>query len=236
MNRHFVLAACAISLLAACDEPPAGGNDMATTYCSETTTVLSTTDQASDLVGISADEMLAESGVEYSFTASYNPSDEILTQSPSSGETELTVEITPSGDVREIDSKLVQGAEEIALDCTPRLEMDVEVSVQSADGSFQEIWDAVLASSGELDGEAPPWISADFDPYDLEGEYEIESLSTPNPDSVDGYFYTEMRSDAVAGELTGEISVLVEESGGEGDDGWVSQAHHVALGWGEIGF
>ena len=234
MFKYFAITACTFALLSACDDPPDEGNDMVATSCQETATVLASTAQVSDLVGVSADDLLAESGVERSFTASYNPSEEILSQSPSSGETELTIVVTyTGGEIREIESLLVQGADEIALECTHRVEMEVEVFVSSVDGSFEETWDAVLAGSGELDGDTPPRLSAAFDPYDLEGGYEIESLPAPDPDSVDGFFYTEMRNETFTGELSGEISVLIEESGGEGDDAWVSQAQHVALGWGE---
>jgi hypothetical protein len=226
-----VRAILAAALLATgCGSDDDDGNQEAYSHCEDTATILGDAGVVSDLLGLSADDLLAAAGGGFQVTAVWATETAILTQSPLGGETEATVTIAyEGGEVREIDSQPIEGENEIAMDCRPRLEVEVTITVATADAALDETWEAVLSRSVsyETDEELPLMLMADFDPGGLNGDYEIVAIEGPAPDAVTGRFST------TAGEpFQGTLDILVEQSSGGGDDGTVSQARHVALSWG----
>lgn len=199
--------------------------------CDETTTTLSGSDAVSALVGVSADEVLDATGGGFSVTATWSADTSLLTQSPLGGETQLTVTFFyDGGEIREVESVPNDGGgQEIAMDCLHRLEIDVTVGIETADGAFVETWPATLVQSLASGGSglAPPTTWADFDPYALAGDFEIVSIEGEVPDAVTATFLS-TATDPVAG----DIQIFVEQSSGSGDEGTVSQSSHIALTWG----
>jgi hypothetical protein len=199
--------------------------------CEDSVSALSSIDAVSELLGWSADDLLGWADGGFTVTAAWSTDSSILTQSPQGGETELVVTIAyDGGEIREIDSQPVEGEHELAMDCQPRLEVEVIITVATADGAFDETWSAVLSRSVsyQTDDEQPLMLRAEFDPAGLAGSFEIESISGPAPDSVTAVFNT-----TASQWLDGSIDILVEQSEGEGDDGTVSLAGHTALSWDE---
>ncbi len=219
--------------LLACDLPPKnqGGNTMDSTHCDETTTVLTGTDTVSSIVGLSAQELLSATGDQIEVDAWYTDETEILTQSPLGGDTDLTITVSYNGgEIREIDAVLFEGGEDIYLECDPRLEVDVVIGFSTGDGAFDETWNGVVSAVGIPSAALVPTLTADLDPEDLTGSFEIVSMEASNPDSVGGLFSAELQPEPNG--PAGSDSILVEESGGSGDDGWVSESNHTAIMWG----
>jgi hypothetical protein len=234
MKTTFTIgsAVLAVTVLAAgCGKDDDGTQAEAYSGCEDTVLALSATDVVSDLLGWSADDLLGWADGGFTVTAGWSSDTAVLTQSPQGGETELVVTIAyDGGGIREVDSQPVEGENEIALDCQPRLEVEVVITVATADGAFDETWTAVLSRSVsyQTDDEQPLMLQAGFDPTGLVGGFEIESIPGPVPDAVSAVFST-----TASQWFEGSIDILVEQSEGEGDDGTVSQASHVALAWDE---
>ncbi len=200
--------------------------------CEDTTTLLDDENQVSELVGISAADLLEASGGGFEITAQYNEDASILTQNPSGGETDLTITIAyDNGDIRQIESVPVDdgSGQEIAVECRHRLEVEVTITVSTADGAFKETLEGLLTQSLSFEdaGLADPSLAANFEPDSLTGSFEIVSIEGEPADSVTGSI-----SSTVVDPYQGSIDILVEQSSGEGDDGTVSQSRHMALLWG----
>lgn len=209
------------------DDANEHGDEEAADTCEETTTILASLDEVSALLGISAAELLDATGNGFTLTATYTVDTSLLTQSPLGGETELTVTISfAGGEIREIASVPVDSGsgQDIAVDCPDRLEVEVSVAFVTADGAFNETWPAILTQTDAA--ESSPSLTADFDPYEVEGTFEIVSIEGPTPDSVTGDFST-----LAVDPYSGALEIFVEQSGGEGADAWASQSEHVALMW-----
>lgn len=202
--------------------------------CDETSTALEGSDAVSTLVGVSADDVLEATGGGFVVTATWSDDTSLLTQSPLGGETQLTVTIAYEGGViREVESVPNEdggGGPEIAMDCRHRLEIDVTLGVETADGAFAESWPATLVQSLASDGAGldAPSVAADFDPGALAGDFEIVAIEGPAPDAV-----TAMSQSTAADPIAGDVQIFVEQSSGGGDDGTVSQSSHIALAWGD---
>ena len=228
------LLACLTSFGAACHGKGGdddGGNQDAYQSCKETAKALADVNKVSALLGISAADLLDEVGNGFTTAARYADDTTILTQSPLGGETNLTVTISyDGGEIREIESVPVDGDDEFAGECLNRLEVDVAVAVSTEDGAFAENWRAVLAQtvSSEQEGFDDPILAAEFDPAGIEGSFKIVSIAGVTPDSVTGALNT-----TAVDPFQGSIDILVEQTSGEGQDGTVSQARHVALAWGD---
>lgn len=207
-------------------------NQEAANSCDETVTLLAEVGELSELLGISAQDVLDLTGGGFAVTALYSSDTSILTQNPLGGQTDLTVTIAyDGGEIRQVESVPVDdgtGAE-IEVDCRNRLEIDVTISVTTADGAFDETWSSVLVQTRDAGGAGfeVPTLANEFDPTSLQGSFEIVSIAGETPDSVTGVFGT-TATDPIAG----SVVVLVEQSSGEGDEGTVSQAQHTALSWG----
>lgn len=236
MKTSTLMATVALlaAAIAACDTPPEDqdGNTMDSTHCEETITVLGSLSEVSSLTGLSAQELLTATGDQIEVGAWYTDDDEFVSQTPLGGETALTIAVTYSaGEIREIDSTLVEGETDIYLECDPRLEVDIEITVNTDDGAFDETWDAVVSASGIPSAALVPMIDASFDPDSLSGTFEWELQGDGTPDSVDGVMSAELQPEPNG--PAGEIGINIEESSGDGPDGTVSQTHHVALMWGD---
>jgi len=221
----------AVVFAAGCGNDDDKKEEEAYSGCEDTVSVLSATDAVSDLLGWSADDLLGWADGGFTVTAAWSADTTFLTQSPLGGETELVVTITyDGGEIREVDSQPVEGENELAVDCQPRLEVEVTITAVTADGAFDETWSAVLSRSVsyQTDDEKPLMLHAEFDPAVLAGAFEIESISGPAPDAVTAVFST-----TASQWLAGAIDILVEQSEGEGDDGTVSLTSHTALSWDE---
>jgi hypothetical protein len=206
------------------------GSQNEASSCEDTPTVLGSADTISTLLGISANDILDETGGGFTLTAAYTDDTSILMQTPLGGQSDLTVTITyDDGEIREIESVPVDGESEINAICQNRMEIDVTVGFATADGAFAETWDAVLAQavSEEGTGFDAPTLSAEFDPYAVVGTFEIVSIEGVTPDSVTGTLYT-----TAADPQAGSVDILVQQTSGTGDDGTVSEAQHIALSWG----
>jgi len=139
------------------------------------------------------------------------------------------------GEIREIESQPVEGngdgtAPDIAVICRHRLEVEVMVDFSTSDGAFTERWQALLVKSvnAEDNGFDDPSLTAEFDPAEIEGGFEIISISGQEPDSVSGRLSTSITSP-----FSGSIDILVQQTNGDGEDATVSLTRHVALSWGE---
>jgi|GEM_PF-3077790 len=220
------------------DDDNSGGDGAQNVFisCEETINTLANIDEKSALLGISASDVLAETGDGFTTSAVYSSDTSTLTQSPQTGETELTILISyDGGDIREIESQPVDNdgdgvAPEIAVDCRHRLEIDVSVALSTADGAFSEDWQGVLVKSvnSAQDGFDYPSLTAEFDPAGIKGSFKIISISGQTPDSVTGTLST-----TVINPFNGSIDILVEQTSGKGNDATVSLTRHVALSWGE---
>jgi hypothetical protein len=206
--------------------------DQAGATCEDSVRVLGSLDEASPLVGLSANDLLDEADGGFTADAGWASDTDVLTQSPLGGSTALTVAVTyEGGEIREVDSKMVEDAQDMAVDCPDRLEVDVSIGVSTADGALSETWPAVLSRAlSETDGLGAATLAADFDPEALGGTFDIVTIEGVTPDSVTGAF-----SSTAASPWQGEIDILVQQTSGEGDDGTVSQTRHVALSWGGAG-
>ena len=194
------------------------------THCEESARTVSAS-MVSALVGLSADELLEQVGDEHVFVLQFTNEHEILSQQPAGSETELTLRLVyDDGEVREIDSVFVAGDNDIGLECSPRLELDLRVEVSTADGSLNEVWDGVLSShTSPYDGDHTAMILAEFSPDLLQGSAQIVSFNNPsNPESVTGQLMVYFGETS-----TGEIDIRVESSAsGGGDDASTSLAVH----------
>jgi hypothetical protein len=217
-----ILSLVIVAHLAGCSEQ---------THCDESTRELDSTDLVSELVGTSADQLLTDVGADHVIPVTFTTSEEVISQSPLGGDTDLTIRIIGEPrEIREIDSRLVQGNTDIGLTCAPRLELDVQVEVSTEDGSFNEIWDGIL-SSGQADFafDGVAILTAEFSPNELSGDFEILSHNQPSsPDSVHGWLSISFGATG----STGEIDILVEHSGsGSGGDSFYGQSVHRVLHW-----
>lgn len=206
-------------------------------YCEESVEVLSSSSDVSALVGVSTDELLATVGTEHAIPVTFTSDDEILSQLPEGSETELTLRIVGvPGEVREVDSRYVPGDIHIDPDCRSRLEADVQVEVTTADGTFNETWDAVL-SAENLDGVSSSAssiavLTADFSPDELQGNYQITSHNDPSsPDSVRGQMRVSFRDNVSRDSITSmaAINIFVRESSDDHGDSSDELAIHSVL-------
>jgi len=232
MRYHLV----ALSLLAgACDLPPdAGGQNMAeSTTCELTETALGSADAVSALVGMSASDLLGSLAAPYAVTAAY-PDNEATGQSPAPGsETELTLTIEyAGGPIAEVDSVLVQGQDEMYVECHPFLAVEVVVGVSTDDGAFDESWTGRLAGYA-AEVELPPALRVGgLSLAGLEGSFQIGVVETDDTLTAGDL---ELTTDLDPGGPAGEIAQYYEFESGDGEDGTVGQMIYRLLAWGEGG-
>lgn len=80
---------------------------------------------------------------------------------PEQGESTLSISVAARGGARYVDSQPKEMAAEIAVDCPSRLEVDVEVTIESGGGALDERFDAVLVSRDGALGRIDHRLDAD---------------------------------------------------------------------------
>ena len=186
--------------------------------------VLPSAETVSELTGESGATLLAAAGTTVTDSAAYASSEEVLTQTPLGGTSTLTITTGYNdGEIREIKMVGISGKSENDLHCRPRLEMDVTVNVETADGAFMESWPAVL--SREKGG--APILKADFDPdAQFNGTFRIVSYNNPSsPDQKTGTFTNYFRAN---GDRNGNLQFGLTHRSGDSPVGHVT---HDALTW-----
>jgi hypothetical protein len=218
---------------AACDlAPDGGGQNMAeSTTCELTEAALDSPDAVSALVGYSANDLLAALAPSYAAGATY-PDNDATGQSPAPGsETELTLTIEyAGGPVAEVDAALVQGQDEMWVECHPFLAVAVVVGAATADGAFAESWTGRLLGYAEETGLAPDLRVTGLSLDDLEGSFQIGAIEADGAITAGDL---ELATDLDPAGPSGEIVQYYEIESGEGDDGTVSQLAYRLLAWGE---
>lgn len=196
--------------------------------CDETSTTLSGA-EVSDLLGISADDLIASTGGGFTTAAEWKGEGSPVIQDPMTGGTQLTLTIAyAGGEIREIESvpSSDTGGAEIYTECRHRLEVEVSVGVDTEDGAFAESWAGVLTQSMAEDGASldVPMLRGEFDPDAYAGTFEIVSYEEGPPNAVTGDFYT-----SVVEPYLGQIELIVEYIDGE----TASAFNHIILAWGD---
>jgi hypothetical protein len=233
-NLRALLCLFSLSLFtASCDLPPGDdGADMAeSTTCETTAYALDSADAVSPLVGMSANDLLAALASPYAAAATY-PDNEAIGQAPAAGsETGLVLTIEyAGGPIAEVDSVLVQGQDEMYVECHPFLAVEVIVGVATDDGAFAESWtgrltgraeDVGLAPELEVGGLSLDGIEGSFQIGELESEYALEAGDL------------ELSADLAASGPSGEIVRYYTFTSGDGPDGVAGQTIYRLLAWGE---
>ena len=107
-------------------------------------------------------------------------------------------------------------------ECSGRLEIDVEISLKTEDGSFDESWTATLIDDGIL-----RYITMDLEVNDLAGSLQIAGFS-PDDYTLDRYSF-EIEWDE-SGKSTGGLVAYVSSSSG---GAMVHGAHLDIVKWNE---
>lgn len=242
MNTSKLSSTFALTLslfgLAACD-------DDRMPYCEETVTVLDSLD-AQTPAGISAGELLAKIEGEQLLRLDYVPASaneavQVETSHHDAGSTELMIALEHAGgELRwiEAEERTPPGrgpVPAIAISCPDRIELDAELSFETEDGAFAELFEVVVSASvdewGEW-GEAGEFnlarITQALVPSALEGALEILSITPGDPTRVDYSLNLDYPlTQAAAGEAgavgvpTGGVGGGAEYQMGKGKDGVV---------------
>jgi hypothetical protein len=221
---------------AACDLPPEGGDDdgqnMAeSTTCELTEIPLDSADAVSSLVGMSANDLLAALSSPYAVAAIY-PDNDATGQSPAPGsETTLTLAIEyAGGPIAEVDAQLVEGEDEMWVECHPFLAVEVVVGVATDDGAFDESWTGRLVGYA-AETELPPTLGVGgLSLEGLDGTFQIGSIESDDTVTAGDL---ELTTDLAPGGPAGEIAQYYELESGEGEDAVVGQMIYRVLTWGE---
>ena len=233
--RALSLLVAASLPLAACDLAPEGdddGQNMAeSTTCELTEIPLGSADEVSPLVGMSGNDLLAALSSPYAAAAIY-PDNDATGQSPAPGsETELTLTIEyAGGPVAEVDATLVQGQDEMWVECHPFLAVEVSIGIVTDDGAFDESWTGRLVGYA-ADVELPPEIRiGGLELEELQGTFQI---GAPNMDEELEAGDMELTTDLDPTGPSGEIAQYYTFESGEGEDAVAGQMIYRLLTWGE---
>jgi hypothetical protein len=175
-------------LVAACDLPPGGGDDdgqnlAESTTCELNATALDSIDAVSPVVGISGSDVLATLSSPYDIPASY-PAESPADQIPAPGsETGLTLTVAyAGGPIVENEAVLVEGTDEMWVECDSFVAIEVQVGFATADGAFAETWTgALIGYAPEADlpldlaafGVGTGGFAGSFQPGTIESEYAL---------------------------------------------------------------
>ena len=234
--RTFPLLLSLSFLTVACDLAPEddggdGGQNMAeSTTCELTESALDSADTVSPLVGMSANDLLAALASPYPVTATY-PDNEATGQSPAPGsETDLTLTIEyAGGPVSEVDAVLVEGEDEMYVECHPFLAVEVAVDVSTDDGAFDESWTGRLVGYADEMGLAPELRIGGLTLDDIEGSFQIGALESDYELEAGDL---ELTTELDASGPTGEIAQYYTFTSGDGEDGVTGQTIYRLLVWG----
>jgi len=193
MTTHPLALTALFALVAAstaCDD-----NNASVPYCEDVeTTVLSLDDETP--AGITPGEVLGLIEGERQMPLDYADAPaggvEVSIDPGGEGSTDLTLDLQPLGEVRWIETEEVyppggiQAA--IAVECNDRLEIDAELGFASNDGVFDEIFAVtVRAELDEYAGDELRWatINHAFEPDELDGDFNVVSVTPEDPTRVD---------------------------------------------------
>lgn len=138
-------------------------------------------------LGFSAADILAFSAGTHEAAIRWNPQLPGVTLSPESGEQEITITVTASGEPRFVQPKPPEnnGAEDLLIDiegsgCASWVEIDVDVTVETSGGALDESFEGLLRAQSpltssifygpepdELGGEFAVAVSGDFEGFTL---------------------------------------------------------------------
>ena len=134
------------------------------------------------------------------------------------------------GPIAEVDAQLVEGEDEMWVECHPFLAVEVVVGFATDDGAFDESWTGRLIGYA-ADVELPPELRVDgLELEELEGTFQIGS---PDIDEELETGDMELTTDLDPAGPSGEIAQYYEFESGEGEDGTVGQMIYRLLTWGE---
>ena len=165
-------------------------------YCDDTVTVLGVDDVGT--LGFSGQDMLALAEGTHDETF-------VWTRTAESSALSLVVR-HDGGEVRQVESEAVypEGTTvDIGIECPDRIEVDVAVTFETADGAFAEAWDLALVavSAGTVA------MDVVLDPDALGGSYDMNADIT-DPDWDDRGLWASGRFETArsSGEITGQVS------------------------------
>ena len=207
-----------ILLASSCDDNETSSS------CEESVKVLPSPESVSALLGESGADLLAAIDPKVTDSAIYSDNETILTQTPLGGTSVITIStVYDAGEIREIESVEHDGGTMENIICKSRLEMDVTIGVETADGALMESWSAVLYREEGSD----PVLKAEIDPNAaFAGSFDIVSYNDPSsPEEVTGEFINRFREEAA--DNSGYIQFGLTHR--EGDI--VGHVTHDALSW-----
>jgi hypothetical protein len=216
---HRSLPLLALSLAACLEEDLPGEATMPT--CADTATALSL-DEVSALGFAPADLLALSEGAH----------EETLTWADDR-DTAVVVTVSAPTDARFVESEAVypdsdEPSPAIAIECSDRVEVDLQLSVATADGALDEAWDAVL--SGERAELAS--VQVELDLGALGGSLDFEAfVAEPAYDDARAWVRADFDASGSSGAVEGQVSG--EEEGCDGGDDCFAWASLVPIAtWG----
>jgi hypothetical protein len=179
-------------------------------HCKNLATRLSSIDAVGPL-GFSGGDLLAFASGTHAARVSWiaHPTGDVqIVSGPESGQSDVELEIRYTGGaVRHVDSTLEPGTTEgPPHECNDWLELDVDVTLRTSGGTFDETWTTRLA--GTLESAA---IDRDFTPDELDGTFYAEVLHPPNGSLENFFTSASIRRDGTfSGQVSGSLVVPVE--------------------------
>jgi hypothetical protein len=190
-------------------------------HCTNLATRLSSIDAVGPF-GFSAGDLLAFASGTHSARVGWlaHPVGDVrIVSGPESGQGDVELEIRYTGGaVRHVDSTLKPGTTEgPPHECNDWLELDVDVTLRTSGGTFDETWTTRLA--GNLEGAA---IDRYFTPEELDGTFYAEVLQPQNGSLENFFMSASIGSD---GRFSGQVSssLLIPVEGGI-TSAWVDYA------------
>jgi hypothetical protein len=145
--------------------------------------------------GVSAADLLAVAEGEHQPRLCWHPwawaDPASATTSPTLDKSALRLAVSyQGGEARYVESKRVEPkhgpVNDIAVDCYPRLEVDVEATLRTEEGALDETWTLPLSQElmPEYDEGEPVSLDRNLDPEDIQGSLELVAFDPPDPDDV----------------------------------------------------
>lgn len=222
MRTNTLASACVLAcfaLLTACES--GDSNQLADVgECEETVTAVDL-DEETDL-GLSAQDLL--DAAEGTWT------DELVYLFEEAT-TELTFVVSyDGGEASYVTSEYVSSDDaDIAPDCEDYVEVEVSVSLETADGRFAESWTDTVVGYADAD----PVLWNRFDPASLGGTFDPSEVTDEDYDEAEVFVTSTFADGSCSGEIVLQVSgaeeIGAEESGGEEGVAWAS--NYDVAGW-----
>jgi hypothetical protein len=163
-------------------------------YCEETAHVLAGLDDKSP-EGVAAADLLALAGGEHDPRLCWQPwawaDPARATTSPTLDKSAFRFTVSyEGGEVRYVESERVEPkfgpVDDMAIDCHPRVEVDVEAVLRTEEGALDETWTLPLFQElmPDWDETGPVSLDRNLDPKDIQGSLELVAFDPPDPDDV----------------------------------------------------